>query len=187
MWICSGESSKHGGGVSLRQVRQEVDSEVRGLKVHEGESSSSSQQFQCAILPSRSEGVIKKKEKKEKRRSTQGWMGQDKNQGMKGGEDFCLWWEHVIKNVFKKTWIESHEGEVGCKERIKFPPFDRGNLLSRGERISFPLSRSQWAWTAAVEQVEAKKELFSEREARSRYWNCTHSHTVWCSECVSEV
>lgn len=129
-------------------------------------------------------GLLKKKKK---RRSTQGWMGQDKNQGMKGGEDFCLWWEHVIKNVFKKTWIESHEGEVGCKERIKFPPFDRGNLLSRGERISFPLSRSQWAWTAAVEQVEAKKELFSEREARSRYWNCTHSHTVWCSECVSEV
>lgn len=49
----------------MRQVRQEVDSEVRGLKVHEGESSSSSKQFQCAILPSRSEGVIKKKEKKE--------------------------------------------------------------------------------------------------------------------------
>lgn len=49
----------------MRQVRQEVDSEVRGLKVHEGESSSSSQQFQCAILPSRSEGVIKKKKKEE--------------------------------------------------------------------------------------------------------------------------
>lgn len=39
MWICSCESSKHGGGgvggVPLRQVRQEVDSEVRGLKVQE--------------------------------------------------------------------------------------------------------------------------------------------------------
>lgn len=37
MWICSCENSKHrgGGGVPLRQVRQEVDSEVRGLKVQE--------------------------------------------------------------------------------------------------------------------------------------------------------
>lgn len=53
------------GGVPLRQVRQEADSEVRGLKVQEGESSSSSQQFQCAILPSRIEGVKKRKKKKE--------------------------------------------------------------------------------------------------------------------------
>lgn len=43
MWICSCESSKHGDeGISLRQVRQEADSEVRGLKVQGGESSSSS-------------------------------------------------------------------------------------------------------------------------------------------------
>lgn len=42
----------------MRQVRQEVDSEARGLKVQEGESSSSSQQF----LPSRIEGLKKTRE-----------------------------------------------------------------------------------------------------------------------------
>ena len=112
------------GGVPLRQVRQEkVDSDVQGLKKCKGESSSSSQQFQCTILPSRNGGLKKRKRKK---KNTQDEWFTIKTKEWKEGRisffDECMSLKMSYKNM-----NGSYEGEVGCTEGIKpkFPPIDR--------------------------------------------------------------
>lgn len=91
MWICSCESSKHreGGGVPLRQARQEVDSEVRGLKVQEGKVPAPLSSSSAPSCLQEWRGLNKKKKKKKENKHTR-MNVQDKNQGMEGGEGFFL-------------------------------------------------------------------------------------------------